>query len=1333
MSDIFHIINKDAAGGPQINAVNNCVILNPSTIDADHIKTMCTIYRYVMIRLYCYFQSRALGPTPSGAPITLPSKIIFNGSIPVIGGGIVNISTLEFFKFINDGFILRMDLDRMGKPGEVISRRNTNPPGLYSTLLNNVKKPQYKPYARHILGNIKKNFQSGNVVLDPRSYVFACTQRDHIDAHEDYIYNLVNLISNVEYNSGKPVYSFGMGYILSPGNTGCAVNVCAFIGIFILAMILYILREHSGYFTSSNGTNESMLLNTYSLLNTCNIVNPMSNFENTNNMYLYKFTLDTSVQTQRAVVIGGDGIRTSGSSGTFSFQPYSPAVISMQLLEAVLDPVINEIKRLALQTVQAQIQLWGQEPRYTSIIKVLGRFLPKYDPSKNNGIPEYKHLWGHCYGIYIHIINKITPRDTLQLLLSKYGITSLPDPNIIDVGGTDYCFLISIAEPYFSRGLISYEPTFTQPNKFKIPYLQLHKPYIDNFNTEILISDIGHNCSSLRLPIKLLDTLTLRTLLDLQYYSDCRCYTSIEFQFVVNKPSPEKFVTNQEKTIGIVSYVNLSLVHSTCSSFSNLSVNSEHITPEIHKREIMEHLNTFKNAAKTLMFSRRWTNYTLMKKDSTALAKIDENLKLAMPDIVDVNTEIATTIATTMGDIFKPATLDSLTTIMSMIGSFNKGVSDLLKSIGYISIAFSGDPLNPEELISTNDYDNFYNYEDVDESHSGGGNKIINMKGGTKFNDEKFNKLIDIVELSGKVNLLIYFLSKSNDDGNLKLLLQNYNFYLEDLDTDVEKALLEKLNLLLTQSNIDIHNYQRLFLLYNCVLKQEEILSNEERVIVDSEINTFFDSIKDLTKEQLFKLYTPLPPVTSNRKSSISPDFTQTQIVGSGSFQELPDLYIGLSADIQNQLLAQPFTISGTVGDFIGLVLPTLDSNIIKGIYFALHPQLQEGYKESIIRLLHTKQTEIVGSVGSGSFPKLVDLYIGLSANIQEQLLTLPFTIPGTDGNFIVGNFIGLVLPNLHENIQISIMNEIDETLIPLLRRDINTPIVKSYYDSNIEGNQILQYYDNSSVGPLKSQYEIINGPNQDSIQKCSRLTELYLANNPDIQFLLFKNLNSEIQDYLLPHLPYLQLRIATEKQTKIVTELIFPKLVELYSTLPANIQEQLLAQPFTILGTKGEEVSGDFSKLVLPTLPQDIKIGIYSELDAELQKKIISYYAEQKGNFSILLKYSKFKGIRELIGIYEQASQDPHEQAMQQQHEQAMQPQSRHRRGNTFGDGFYSSRGQQNLEEVRALSGWRGGSKLERTRRKHHNKRKTIKRKKNRKTYKKRLHKNRKRRTHKG
>ena len=218
IDEIFGIINMNAAG-PILNAVNSCVILNPSTINPDHIKTMCTIYRYVMVKLYCSFQSRARAG--NGAPITLPSKIIFNGTIGSVTGsvtGTVNISTLEFFKFINDGFILRMDLDRMGKPGEVISRRNTNPPGLYSTLLNNVKKPEYKPNARHILGNVIKNFKFGNVVtgaMRPSTkYVFACTQRDHIDPHEDFIYNCINLISNVEYNNGKPVYSFGMGYIL---------------------------------------------------------------------------------------------------------------------------------------------------------------------------------------------------------------------------------------------------------------------------------------------------------------------------------------------------------------------------------------------------------------------------------------------------------------------------------------------------------------------------------------------------------------------------------------------------------------------------------------------------------------------------------------------------------------------------------------------------------------------------------------------------------------------------------------------------------------------------------------------------------------------------------------------------------------------------------------------------------------------------------------------------------------------------------------------------------------------------------------------------------------
>ena len=108
---------------------------NPDPGNPDHIKTMCTIYRYVMVRLYCFFQFRALGTPPSAAPIPVPNDIIFDD-----GTHRVSISRTEFFKSINDHFILRMDLDRMGKPGEVISRRNTNPPGFYSILLNNVKK-----------------------------------------------------------------------------------------------------------------------------------------------------------------------------------------------------------------------------------------------------------------------------------------------------------------------------------------------------------------------------------------------------------------------------------------------------------------------------------------------------------------------------------------------------------------------------------------------------------------------------------------------------------------------------------------------------------------------------------------------------------------------------------------------------------------------------------------------------------------------------------------------------------------------------------------------------------------------------------------------------------------------------------------------------------------------------------------------------------------------------------------------------------------------------------------------------------------------------------------
>ncbi len=1434
--------------------------LNPDPVNPDHIKTMCTIYRYVMIRLYCFFQSSALGlggVRPNGAPITLPDDIMF-----VSGTDTGSIPRKDFFKFINDGFILRMDLERMGKPGEVISRRNTIPPGFYNVLLNNVKKNDYKPYGRHILGNVIKNFVIGNVVPTAQpsgpsiDYVFACTQRDHIDVHEDYIYNFVNLISNVEYDaSGKKVYSFGIGYILSPGNTGCAVNVCAFIGIFVLAMILYILREHSSYFTSSNGTNESMILNTYSLLNTCNMVSGPtgSNFATTNNMYLYKFTLDTSSQTNNAVTIGGSG---QPGTGGIPFQPYSPADPRLQLNPTFLDPVINEIKKLALQTVQAQIQLWGlssDPPPYTSIIKVLGRFLPKYDPAKNNGIPEYKHLWGHCYGIYIHIIKK-THNHNLSDLLSKYGITSIPDPNIIDVPPSDYCFLISIAEPYFSRGLISYEPTFNQPNKFKVPYLQLHKPYTDHFSTQISISDSG-DCNSLYLPIKLLDTLTLRTLLDLQFYSDCRCYTSIEFQFVLNKPhiSKRDIRVNTEKTIAIVSYNNLLLVHSTCSGFSNLSVNSEYVTPEIRLKERMDHLDTFRNAAKALIFSQKWSKYVLMKKNSPpVVAKIDENLELVTPDIINVNTEInendnIITAGMNFQQIVASVTLDSLRTIISMIGSFNKAVSDTFKAAGYISIACSVDALKPGELISINDYDNFYNYKvEDDETQTGGGNKITNMKGGTKFNVDEFNELITEVELSGKVNLLIYIFSCSDMVRELKELLKLYNYYLDNKSID-EQPIDEQNVTLFLNKYIGDELYERLFILYNCVLKYEEYLLVTNGVVdgaVVPDITVVFHRNRSntISNEDIIEYYkristqlTQPTPIADPQIIGIFLPGNQIQIIESGMFQELPDLYIGLPPDMQKQLIEQ-----------IKDEFPQLPYNIIKGIYFALDSSLHTTtFELYIMGLLREKQDQIVSSESSESFQELPDLYIGLPDETQIHLIRqiegrfreLPYNIikgiyfalnsnlqnqdilkqslpvsqakllASNDGLELVNLYIGLpaetqldlikqiesMFYQLKPVIKKGIIEELDETVIQILK---DNQIFQNYYFLNEIGKSIIE--NKSEVTIIKSEVTIIGQRNTKHVYTLhdAFLEFLKLPNSQELQIfnveeyknimesipsitpidqmspakqnikflidrqaeiiaeikseekidtnkilqnllqdiynkqkglrvedelLIFKHLDTEIQEYLLPHLENLQLHIAKLEQSKIITETQkYAKLVELYSTLKPNIQEKLLEQLFTLHSSVD---------------PKIIIKGIYSELDVELQKKIINSYTEKDLSFaSLLIKYSQFKGIRELKGIH---PKEPESQAMElkateapeETDLQAMEPRSNGPTGRPLNLLFPNMSATSMAKNSPGKpSGRRGG-----TRRKHHNKKKTIKRKKNRKTYKKRLHKNRKRRTHKG
>jgi hypothetical protein len=1154
-------------------------LLNPDPKNPDHIKIMCTIYRYVMIRLYCFFQLRAM--TGNGAPITLSDHIRFIDS----SGTSIIISRKDFFESINNHFILQMDLDRMGKSGEVISRRNTNPPGFYSTLLNNVKTSAYKPKTRHILGNVIKNFVIGNVVtgaMRPSTeYVFACTQRDDIDAHEDYIYNFINLLSNVTYDNGKPVYSFGMGYILSPGNTGCAVNVCAFIGIFTLAMILYILREHSSFFTSNNGTNESMLLNTHSLLNICNMISTGTNFHTTNNMYLYKFTLNTSSETQRAVIIGGSGLidatgtpiaPISGSAGTILFQPYSPVGNThLQLEEIILQPVIDEIKQLARQTVEAQIQLWSGTIHYTSIIKVLGRFLPKYNPTQNGGIPEYKHLWGHCYGIYIHIIKLNSP--IIDSLLLKYKLTQTnvttaaaagtPDPYINIVQGTDYFFLISIAEPYFSRGLISYEPTFTQPNKFKIPYLQLHKPYIDNFNTEILISNTGHNCSTLHLPIKLLDTLTLRTLLDLQYYSDCRCYTSIEFQFVLNKPN------TKTETIAIVPYQFLLRVHETCGNHNSLVIDTTQAT----KEQFTEFsTKTFRKAAMGVRAMIR------MKK----IDKIHKNHIIPLPQFPaspdDLSQEVSASLPSIISeektleriihDLFRPRTFDGFDAVMSMIGSFSRYIPEQFKNALLFVNAASDVAtyrLLPGELLSIND--DFYNYDNVS-----GGSKQKNMKGGAYDGNGIYNEtlvkqitryLSDISEFSGKFNIIQYLLCNNKIEGGtreyLNTLLQHYNIELYYNKGGITQELQEQV---IGKINTDLYN--RLFVI-NQIISYKRINNSFINLTEDNNYETrLLTELYEKTPEQLIE-------ILSNEIRTFNENEFKTQAI----MRALKE---------QNQIITSGPSSQSIINGLIQLY-STLNA----------HPQIIE----LLLDQLSPENKEIIVKYNE-------------ALQQQNQIIT-----SGPSSQSIINGLIQLYSTlNAHP--------QIIELLLDQLSPE-NKEIIVKYNEALQQQNQII------TSGP--SSQSIING-----------LIQLYstLNTHPQIIELLLDQLSPENKEIIVKY------NEALQYQNQFISSGDANGLTSLYSDVSLHPQ---------------------------------IKQLLLEQLNPIIKEKIMN------GNL------------------------------------RTINPQP----------GFYSPRGQQSRAQLNAASGWRGGSKLERTRRKHHNKRKTIKRKKNRKTYKKRLHKNRKRRTHKG
>ena len=143
-------------------------------------------------------------------------------------------------------------------------------------------------------------------------------------------------------------------------------------------------------------------------------------------------------------------------------------------------------------------------------------------------------------------------------------------------------------------------------------------------------------------------------------------------------------------------------------------------------------------------------------------------------------------------------------------------------------------------------------------------------------------------------------------------------------------------------------------------------------------------------------------------------------------------------------------------------------------------------------------------------------------------------------------------------------------------------------------------------------------------------------------------------------------------------------------------------------------ELDGPSKDQIFPELKPETQLRIFNGLDGLSKDQIFPQ-----------LKLE----VKEII-----RQQQQHEQALQQQPILTSQTQPRISPRHMISKpiGYYDESNQHKIGKKHGYdrsrrSGFGG------TRRKHHNKRKTIKRKKNRKTYKKRLHKNRKRRTHKG
>jgi hypothetical protein len=378
-----------------------------------HESIFSTFIKIVMIRLQLSFQRQMEAPlivggprSYNGRPISLVNQNVeimvntVNRSIPLINifksyfgyknptnpntdfpGTMVNAST--DLDVIQQECIHLRNIDSALIGG--ISRRSTAIPGIYSTISLLSKTPNYRVNQTPIYGfETGPNFHLRRYPgVTNENTVFGCITKLGWDYIGDFRYIYSNILSNTYYGSGAgSIYNFGMGYILSPSNTGCAMNICAFLELFTPEFLQYIIRHHPDFFTGQNGTSENMLCKCFSLINAFNSSPPPTT---NNRLFLYSYVVDTSQFTRRAVDLDGTpiiapppsppvrtvphhtatGLRTfylgNDNGSHFIVNPGTSLLADAFLPPAphaapappvhVLDSVIAEIHTLAQQTV----------------------------------------------------------------------------------------------------------------------------------------------------------------------------------------------------------------------------------------------------------------------------------------------------------------------------------------------------------------------------------------------------------------------------------------------------------------------------------------------------------------------------------------------------------------------------------------------------------------------------------------------------------------------------------------------------------------------------------------------------------------------------------------------------------------------------------------------------------------------------------------------------------------------------------------------------------------------------------------------------------------------